>query len=242
LPIWTAIASRLAYLVLMLCGLQTIFAFLVFAILPKFEAIFSDFGVALPAVTILTIRASHWIVRNSPLFVWLPVCEFALLIFLPFSFMGWGNYNIPLFDRMLGRRHTALLFRSLSLVVHADKPIEFGLTLLADHYPTAWVRRRLVAARTDVRQGADWIESLWRYHLIRESDGEVLRSAAAVGNLGWALDELAESSERKLAIKFQLFIHTLFPVTVLMLGLVVFITALGYFAPLVKIISEISDR
>jgi protein transport protein HofC len=127
-------------------------------------------------------------------------------------------------------------------VVHATKPIEFGLTLLGDHYPTRWVRRRLIAARTDVRQGADWIESLGHYHLIRAADGEVLRSAAAVGNLGWALDELAESAERRLAIKFQMVIQTLFPLVVLMLGLVVFVTAVGYFAPLVTLISEISDR
>ena len=63
-----------------------------------------------------------------------------------------------------------------------------------------------------------------------------------MGNLGWALDELAESSERRLAIKFQMLVQTFFPLVVLMLGLVVFVTALGYFAPLVKIISEIGDR
>jgi type II secretory pathway component PulF len=78
--------------------------------------------------------------------------------------------------------------------------------------------------------------------VIRDADAEVLRSATAVGNLGWALDELAESSERKLAIKFQIVIQTLFPLVVILLGLVVFVTALGYFTPLVKIIAELSDR
>jgi type II secretory pathway component PulF len=242
LPIWIAIASRLGYLLLLLLGLQTVFAFLLYFIMPKFEAIFRDFGVSLPEVSVMMIDASHWMVKYSLLFGWVPIVEVVLLAFLPFSFISWGDYNIPLFDRLLGRRHTALLFRSLSLVVHAGRPIEFGLSLLADHYPTWWVRRRLHAARADVRQGSDWIESLCRYHLIRAADGEVLRSAAAVGNLGWALDELAESSERRLAIKFQMLVQSFFPLVVLMLGLVVFVTALGYFAPLVKIISEISDR
>ena len=242
LPIWIAIASRLGYLLLLLLGLQLVFAFLLYFIMPKFEAIFRDFGVSLPEVTVATIDASHWMVRYSPLFLWIPIVELALLGFLPFSFINWGDYNVPLFDRLLGRRHTALLFRSLSLVVHSGMPIESGLSLLADNYPTAWVRRRLVAARNDVRQGSDWIESLWRYHLLKPADGEVLHSAMAVGNLGWALDELAESSERRLAIKFQMLVQTFFPLVVLMLGMVVFVTALGYFAPLVKIISEISDR
>ncbi len=242
LPIWIALASRLAYLLLLLLGLQAVSGWLLYFIMPRFEAIFRDFGVSLPEVSVMTIDASHWIVRYGLLFVWVPVVELVLLLFLPFSFIGWGDYSVPLFDRLLGRRHTALLFRSLSLVVHANRPIEFGLSLLADHYPTLWVRRRLIAARTDVRQGADWIECLWRYHLIRDTDGEVLRAAEAVGNLGWALDELAESAERRLAIRFQFLIQTLFPFVVVMLGLVVFLMALGYFAPLVKIISELGDR
>jgi len=242
LPIWVAIASRLGYLLLLLLGLQTVFGFLLYFIVPKFESIFFDFGVSLPEVTVMTIDASHFLVKYFYFFGWVPIVEVVLLAFLPFSFLGWGNYDVPLFDRLLGRRHTALLFRSLALVVRAGKPIEFGLSLLADHYPTWWVRRRLSAARTEVRQGADWIESLGRHRLIRPADAEVFRSAAAVGNLGWALDELAESSERRLAIKFQMLVQTFFPLVVLMLGLVVFVTALGFFAPLVKIISEIGDR
>jgi type II secretory pathway component PulF len=241
LPIWIAIASRLAYLLLMLLGLQTLLGFLLYYIMPRFESIFRDFGVGLPRITVFMITATGAVIGHSS-FGWAQLVELALLIFLPFSFINWGRYDVPLFDRLLARRHTALIFRSLSLVVGARKPIEFGLSLLGEHYPTRWVRRRLSAARTDVRQGSDWIESLMRHHLIRAADGEVIRSAAAVGNLGWALDELAESSERRLVIKFQMVIQTLFPVVVLLLGLVVFVAAAGYFAPLVTIISEIGER
>lgn len=93
-----------------------------------------------------------------------------------------------------------------------------------------------------MRQGADWIESLRRYHLIRATDGEVLRSAAEVGNLGWALGELAESSERRLAIKFQMMIQTFSALVVVMLGLVIFVATGAYFAPLVTLISELGKQ
>ncbi len=242
LPIWTAIASRLAYLLLMLLALQTIVGFILYFIMPRIESIFADFGLGLPRFTIMMIHVTSGVLNYRELFGWLPLAELILLIFLPFSFMNWGNYHVPLFDRLLGRRHTALVFRSLSLVVHASKPIEFGLSLLGDRYPTRWFRRRLIASRNDVRHGDDWIDSLRRHHLIRAADGEVLRAAAAVGNLGWALDELAETTERRLAIRFQMVIQTLFPLVVLMLGLVVFVTAVGYCAPLVTLISNIADR
>ena len=49
LPIWTAIASRFAYLLGLLLAIQAICGFLLYFIVPKFEAIFKDFGVSLPA-------------------------------------------------------------------------------------------------------------------------------------------------------------------------------------------------
>ena len=92
-----------------------------------------------------------------------------------------------------------------------------------------------------MRQGADWIESLWRHRLIRATDAEVLASAAAVGNLGWALLELAETAERRLATRFQMVIQTLFPLVVVMLGMAVFVLAMAYFVPLVQLITELTQ-
>ena len=105
-------------------------------IVPKFEAIFKDFGVSLPQVTILVIDASHFLIKYGLITVWIPLFELALLVFLPLSFLSWSNYTIPLFDRLLGRRHTALVLRSLALMVEGGKPIALGLSTLAQHYPT----------------------------------------------------------------------------------------------------------
>ena len=192
LPIWTAIASRLSYILALLLAMQTIVSFILYFIIPKFEAIFKDFDIPLPRITIMIIDASHFIIRYASPLILLPFAEIGLLIFIPFSFLASGNFRIPLFDRFMRRRHTALILRSLSLVVEGNKPIVLGLSTLADHYPIYLVRSKLVKAERDVRQGVDWIEALWRHGLIRATDAEVLASAAAVGNLGWALAELAE--------------------------------------------------
>ncbi len=88
--------------------------------------------------------------------------EVILLLYIPFSFGGWMNYKVPIFDRLLTRRHTALIMRALSLVIESNKPIALGLSTLANHYPTKWVRRRLIRVETEVRLGSDWIDALWR--------------------------------------------------------------------------------
>ncbi len=95
---------------------------------------------------------------------------------------------------------------------------------------------------TDVRLGADWIDALWRAGLLRRTDAEVLGSAASVGNLPWALRELAETTERRLSLRIRTAIQTLFPMVIVLLGGLVGILALGYFLPLVKLIGKLSDQ
>jgi type II secretory pathway component PulF len=240
LPIWTNIASRMAYILLIMIGMQTVSGFVLYYTLPRFEVIFKDFNLPLPDITIMVVNASHFFVSFGVPVVLVPMLEVGLLIFLPISFLGWGSYNVPIFDRLLGRRHAALVLRSLSLIVEGGKPIALGISVLADHYPTTWVRRRLRGANSYIRGGIDWIEALRRHHVIRTTDAAVLSSAESVGNLAWALAELAETAERRLTTSMQLVIQTIFPLVVLILGMVVFVLATAYFLPLVNLIQTLA--
>ena len=240
LPIWTSIASRIAYILLLLLGMQGIGGVILYYVAPRFESIFRDFNLALPRITWFVIEASSFLVSFQTPLSFLPLLELAILILLPFSFLAWGSYSVPVFDRLLERRHTALVLRSLSLFVEGGKPIPLGLALLANHYPTYWVHRRISRAATAVQGGLGWIEALRTSGVIRAADAAVLASAEAVGNLAWALAELAETAERRLAIRFQLVSQTLFPLVVVMLGMVVFILAVAYFLPLVSLIEALS--
>jgi type II secretory pathway component PulF len=240
-PVWTGVANRLSYVIGLLLAIQAITFFIFYFIVPKMESIFNDFGLSLPRATIFTIEAAHFLIKYALVTVWLPPLEVALLVFLPLSFRGWGNYHVPIFDRLLGRRHTALVLRALSLVVDGHKSLAQGLSILANHYPTRWVQRRLIAARAEVADGAQWVDALWRNRVIRGSDAEVLQSAAAVGNLSWALRELADTTERRLAFRAQAIVELLFPLVILGLGMLVFIVAISYFLPLVELISQLAN-
>jgi type II secretory pathway component PulF len=240
LPIWTAIASRFAYVLALLLAIQSITGFLLYFITPKFEAIFKDFGLGLPTVTVAVINMSHALVKYGFLTVWAFPVELILLIFLPFSFLGWVNYDVPLFDRLLRRRHFALIARAISLSVDAGQPIESGLTTLASFYPTWWVRRKLIKVEEAVHRGVSWIDALLRQGLIQPSDAEVLTAATKVGNLGWVLRELSESSERRLAYRFQAVVQTLFPFVVVCIGVFIFLLLVAFFSPLVQLIGRLS--
>lgn len=238
---WGGIALRFSYLAFVFFYMQVIIGFLVYFIAPKYEAIFSDFGVPLPTYTIVTLELSHLLVGflGIPLLL-LGLTEMAALVVLPLALFGTALWDVPFADSLFRRRHTALILRALALTTEGGRPIEAGVEQLGRDYPSRWVRRRLVAALSDVRQGGDWVESLGRRRLIQGADAAVLTSARRAGNLDWALREMAESNERRIGYRLQLWLQFLFPMLVLGLGALVFVMAVAYFSPLVHLIERLA--
>ncbi|WP_165227426.1 type II secretion system F family protein [Aquisphaera insulae] len=241
MPVWGAIVSRLTYFLAMALGIEAITGFIMFSIVPKMEMIFKDFGVPLPQLTVFVIEASHFVIKYFYLFSPLILANILLLIYLPYSFTGWWNYDVPFFDRFFRRRHSALILRSLSLAVGSRLSIESALRTLEEHYPTWWVRRQLAAAEYEVQHGGPWIDALQSRGLLKAGDAELLRSATRLGNLEWAMKEAADGGERRLAGRLQVLIQMIFPLMVLLLGFVVFVVAAAFFLPLVTLISRIAD-
>src|SRR6478752_5871990 len=73
------IKSAMVYPVVVIFVACVIVGFILYFIVPKFEAIFKDFGGPLPAMTVFLIKASHFVVDYFyvvflfPLFVWIVI-------------------------------------------------------------------------------------------------------------------------------------------------------------------------
>ncbi|AMV39813.1 type II secretion system F family protein [Planctomyces sp. SH-PL62] len=236
----TTLGSQAAYLLGVLLIMQVITSFLLYFIVPKFEAIFNDFGVPLPASTILLISGSHFMVERLLVPIWLPLLTVALMLIIPRALAGGASVDIPLIGRLFRRRHAALILRSLAMTAEADRPIEKGLKILASRYPTGWVRRRLASVEQEVARGGDWRDTLLRHGLIRPADREVLTSAAAVGNLPWAMTDLADAIDRRAGLRLALLTQALWPLVILSIGALVLFLAIGFFTPLVELIGRLS--
>ena len=238
---WAGVASRFAYVGAVALVLQSILIFMSYYISPRFQAIFRDFGVALPALTRYALDAGEWVTS----FYFIPaaaclVLELALLVAIPVGLFNLFQWDLPLLDRVFRRRHAALVLRSLALTTRAGLPIGPALATLARSYPTSWVRGRLRLAAAGVGQGGDWREALRRNGLLSGADAAVLASAQRVGNLGWALHELADGNERRLGYRLQVWLQVLFPAVMILVGLTVFAIAVAYFQPLTRLIEVLA--
>jgi protein transport protein HofC len=148
--------------------------------------------------------------------------------------------GVPVLDRLFPRRHSILILRALAVVVGAGRPVAPALYSLGEWYPTPWVRLKLRKAAEDAHLGVDWVEALLFNGLINEVDAGVLAASSRVGNLAWALRELAATAERRRSYRLQALTHVLFAAAIVAMGSVVFFIALAYFAPLVTLITRLA--
>jgi type II secretory pathway component PulF len=232
-------SSQMSYLGVVLLVGQGIVFFVLFFIMPKFEAIFLDFGIPLPRVTKAVIRAAHLL---SSTFLIVPaIILMALPLVLPA--LPWLSANGAAAWFPAGpsrRRHAALILRALAMTAEANRPMESGLHTLAIRYPSGRIRRLLAAAEDDVRRGVDWREALDRRGLIRATDREALTAAQAVGNLPWAMNDLADAALRRANLRRALLAQALWPLIIGALGAVVLVLAVAFFLPLVELIGRLS--
>ncbi len=234
-PGWQTFGAKVAYLCLLLAVIQVIVGFVLYFIMPKFEAIFNDFGISLPDVTLDVVRWSHWI-TSSFLLPILSLLEWLALLYLPFAFAGYAELKVPFFDRLFLRRHSVMILRGLAMVVEAGRPLGTALKTMAESYPATWVRERLAGVYLAAEEGHDWIDALQRFGLINRTDLALLESARRAGNLPWALRELADTSGRRLQYRLQVIGQVGLTLALLVLGVFVGFIAVAYFYPLVRLI------
>ena len=239
-PLWTQITGKFLYLVILTLFAMLVVTFISLKLLPAFSRIFQDFDVELPAITQAVIAATSAFASYWPLIVLpLVVLLSGLFLHLVFGYIGFFDFGVPGIDWFgrkvvgrLGRRlDTAAIFEALALVAERRRPLPEGIDTLARSYPKPAIRQRLLRALQQVEAGADWCGSLARQGLMTGADLAVLQAAQRVGNLPWALREMADSNRRRLAYRLHVLVQLLFPVVIALYALTVGIIVVAYFLP-----------
>jgi type II secretory pathway component PulF len=142
--------------------------------------------------------------------------------------------------RLARRLHTARILDALATLASHGRPLADGIATLARTYPRRLIRRRLNRVLADVEGGVDWCDSMARRGLIGRADRAVLQAAARVGNLPWAMTEMADSNRRRLAYRCHIWLHFAFTLVILAMGMGVLLFCVSYFLPLVILIRDLA--
>jgi type II secretory pathway component PulF len=238
--VWQSIVPKIGYVCLWPSLAIGIITFIMIKIVPNFQKIFKDFGMALPKTTQGLIETSYfvgnWWFLASP--IWL--LTVALLFYSMLRYAGWIRWDLPGFTWLSRRRHTATLLDGISLAARQQKPLANAVMQLAAGYPQPKIARQLWAAYDAMQEGVDELECLYRHGLLSKVDLALLQAAQRNGNLAWAAKELADSNRRRLIYRTNALAQMIFPPIIIAYAAVVVWIAAALFLPLVELISNLA--
>ncbi|MDZ7617267.1 MAG: type II secretion system F family protein [Patescibacteria group bacterium] len=228
-----AIAGKVFYLLGVMTFMLLMAVFLSWRIIPTFEKIHDDFGATMPRMSQLVVNLSH---QGG----WLALAAFlALLGLFIFAILRLA-YGIPIdppgVGRMLRPLDRAAVLEAMSIGVDCRRPLPDTLAIVARTFPKKSLRRPLWRVHDAVARGADWIDSMVEARILRPTDAALLRSAAAAGNLPWAMRALADSSRRLFIYRTNVLLQIAFPIAIFALACVVGFVVIGLFMPLIRLV------
>jgi protein transport protein HofC len=235
--IWRASIDRILYLAAILLFMGAVLTFVMIKIVPEYAKIFQEFDLSLPAMTELLISVSNFVEQ----FLAIPLA-FAFIVITLAAIVISISYlcDIPvlssLSDRVFRGRRTADLLRIIALATEHREPMDGVLHRVALVYPSRLIRRQLLPAAGAVAAGADWRDALLDGRFISKVEHSLLQTAERVGNLPWALREIAKRRDKRAAYRLMAALQIFYPIAILAIGAVVAFYAVALFIPIVKLI------
>jgi type II secretory pathway component PulF len=211
--------------------------FVMVKIIPAYIGIFKDFDTDLPPMTIVLVQACDWFANYGWPVLLLAFLSLACFVVLwTCDIIAWLP---PPLNTLARRKETVFVLRSLALATEANRPLLPAISALAEHYPSLAMRVRLTMALAQMSLGQPWPESMADQGLLRRSELALVTSAQRVGNLPWALREVADGIERRLALRLHRWLEIVVPILVLIIGGLVMFTVVGLFIPMLSLVERL---
>jgi type II secretory pathway component PulF len=232
---------RTMSIVILVAAAGFILPYLASEIVPRMQRVFSEFHQPVPPLTayVFDLCDSPWIEFVSAIAL---TAAAVAGLYASLRAMGWLPFELPPASRIFAPRHSAVVLRLLALSVERGQPFGATLDLLASAYPAQLIRKRARSAAARIARGKSWAPALRSAKLVGRTDAAILEAAANAGNLPWAMREAADNAVRRLNYRLSMLARTLFPLLILAAGAAVMLFVVGWFLPLIDLLSSVGQR
>lgn len=236
--------------VVIIAGL--ILACIMVFIIPKFEEIFTDFGVKLPLLTRWLIETSRWVAGTAPGqqvpgWVFALAAPFALWIFFKLvRKAGPGRAAtdtlilwVPIFGKLVRKTSIARFTRTLGTLISAGVPILEAITITKETSGNYVYEKALGKVHDSIREGESFAGPLRESKTCDAIVVNMIDVGEETGEMDGMLMKIADNYDEEVDVAVASLVSLLEPLMVVMLGGIVGTIVVAMFLPLVAMIESL---
>ncbi|MFQ5462142.1 MAG: type II secretion system F family protein [Phycisphaerae bacterium] len=219
-------------------------------VIPKFKEIFLDFGIKLPALTMILLNASTWFVSGTPpgwaIVLFAPVV--AMVVFKLIRSSKGGKYvtdflalRIPIFGKLVAKTSIARFTRTLGTLINAGVPILEAINITRETSGNEVYARAMQKVHDSIREGESFAAPLRATKVVDSLVVNMIDVGEETGELDKMLLKIADNYDEEVDVVIESLVSLLEPVMVICLGGLVGFIVLALFLPLVSLISSVSE-
>ena len=222
-------------------------------IIPKFEQIFREFGVALPVLTRILINASSWIAGTMPgqsipgwvFIVFTPVGIWLFVKLARKANPGRAALDTlllwtPVFGGLVRKSVTARFTRTLGTLISAGVPILEAVLITRDTSGNWVFERALTRVHDSIREGESFAEPLRESKVCDAIVVNMIDVGEETGDLDAMLMKIADNYDEEVDVAVQSLVKLIEPMLVVLLGGIVGTIVVAMFIPLVAMIESLT--
>ncbi len=239
------IKGAMVYPIVVIFVACVIVGFILYFIIPKFEAIFNDFGVPLPQMTIMLITASHFLIKYfyivflTPLFIWIFIkllyrnktgaylCDRILLM-------------TPVMGTIAEKSTVARTMRTLGTLVQSGVPILEALSIVRETAGNAVFERAFTRIYESIREGESIAQPLRESRIVDDIVVNMIDVGEETGDLDTMLNKIADNYDEEVEVAVDSLVSLLEPIMIVVLGGIVGFIVIALFLPLITLITKLS--
>jgi type IV pilus assembly protein PilC len=223
-------------------------------VIPKFQDIFNDFDVELPALTLWLIDASAWMAGKAtpdqvvPGAVWILASPFIIFFLLKLvrrtnpgrAVTDIVRLKVPVVGGLMRKTSIARFTRTLGTLISAGVPILEAILITRDTSGNYVYEQALTKVHDSIREGETFAGPLRETKVCDAIVVNMIDVGEETGDLDVMLMKIADNYDEEVDVAVASLLSLLEPLLVVGLGTVVGVIVLALFLPLVKMIESVS--
>jgi type IV pilus assembly protein PilC len=250
------IKGALIYPTVVICIAVAIVTGIMYFVIPKFQEIFNDFNVKLPALTLWLVSASKWIAGTAspdqrvPGVVWIASSPFLIYFFFKIirkthygrASTDWIGLKIPVIGGLIQKTTVARFTRTLGTLVAAGVPILEAITITKETSGNWVFEEALGKVHDSIKEGETFAEPLRKAKVCDLIVVNMIDVGEETGDLDVMLMKIADNYDEEVDVAVASLLSLLEPFMVVILGGIVGTIVLALFLPLVSMIESVSGQ